>query len=425
MLRLFRASSRLFPSLMGGIGWVLILVLASCEREPLLHLYDAQSAEMDLPVVDLDLEVYWNYEMEFDIDYDWQAEWYYGWDETDSLLWGVLGYTDPTVFNLRRYYTGEIPLAKHTGVIRTQIEGTHFQGMYDWGYWDILCWNEIQTPDNIQSIIIDEESSLDSVMAYTNQTMHTSRFQAPRYTHAFYAPEPLFSAYDQGIEINRNLDGFTYDAERNVYVKKLNMTLMPLTYIYLTQVILHNNNGRITAVDGNADLSGMARSTNLNTGRSGSDAITVYYNVRMKHDCPMVPYRVKEAPGYDTPSGPNSISESPDGSSAPKTPEIVDIIGGRLMTFGLCHTAANRISRAEDVDDPHRHYIDMTMQFNNGMDSTFVFDVTDQVRRRYKGGVITIELDVDTIPIPTRRGGSGFNAVVQDTEDGGTYEFDM
>ena len=65
------------------------------------------------------------------------------------------------------------------------------------------------------------------------------------------------------------------------------------------------------------------------------------------------------------------------------------------------------------------------MQFNNGMDSTFVFDVTQQVRERYKGGVITVELDVDTIPIPQRSGGSGFNAVVKDFEDGGTWEFDM
>jgi hypothetical protein len=65
------------------------------------------------------------------------------------------------------------------------------------------------------------------------------------------------------------------------------------------------------------------------------------------------------------------------------------------------------------------------MQFNNGMDSTFVFDVTKQVKERYKGGVITVELDMDTVPIPQRSGGSGFKAVVKDFEDGGTHEFEM
>jgi hypothetical protein len=172
------------------------------------------------------------------------------------------------------------------------------------------------------------------------------------------------------------------------------MVLEPVTYIYLTQVILHHNNGRVTSTDGSSNLSGMARSVVLNTGVAGSDAITVYYNTRMKKDCK-------------------------------KDGELVDIIGGRLMTFGICNLNANRVSRGVDIKDGKRHYMDCTMQFNNGMDSTFVFDVTDQVRKLYKGGVITVELDMDTVPIPQRSGGSGFNAVVKDTEDGGTYEFDM
>jgi hypothetical protein len=172
------------------------------------------------------------------------------------------------------------------------------------------------------------------------------------------------------------------------------MELNPITYIYLTQVILHHNNGRIAAIDGSANLSGMARTTNLNTGTAGNDAIAVSYGVRLKNDCQ-------------------------------KGSETVDIVGGRLMTFGICGLRANGVTRADEVSDPHRHYMDMTMQFNNGMDSTFVFDVTRQVRQRYKGGVITVELDLDTVPIPTRRGGSGFDAVVLDYEDGGTHEFEM
>ena len=179
------------------------------------------------------------------------------------------------------------------------------------------------------------------------------------------------------------------------------MQLVPITYIYLTQVILRHNNGRITSVDGNANLSGMARSTVLNTGRSGEDPITVYYNVRMKNNMPIT----------------HPIRGVPKG-------EITDIVGGRLMSFGLCSTAANSISRADEVSDPYHHYMDVTMQFNNGMDSTFVFDVTDQVRKRYKGGVITVVLDVDTVPIPARKGGSGFDAVVKDFEEE-QYEFEM
>lgn len=42
----------------------------------------------------------------------------------------------------------------------------------------------------------------------------------------------------------------------------------------------------MTAVEGNANLSGMARSVNLNTGVTGADAITVNFFMRMKQDLP-------------------------------------------------------------------------------------------------------------------------------------------
>ena len=381
-----------------------IFNLLSCSPEPPLHLYDAQEVVLDQPVIDLDLEVYWDYMLDFgfDVKYDWREKWYYGWDDEDRELFGELGYAIPKSFVICRYYTGDVPDAKHTGVIRNEVEGTHFQDRYDWGFWDILVWNRIETLDGVQSLIFDDVyTHLDSVTAHTNQSMIPSRYQAPRYTHSFYQPEPLFAAYDENIEINRNLDGFTYDPERHVYFRQLEMILRPITYIYLTQVILHNNNGRITAVDGSSNLSAMARTTCLNSGRAGDDAITVNYGVRMKRNIPMVP--------YSETAGVNGTTET-EGTAT--NAEIVDIIGGRLMTFGIPGHRANAISRAGEVHDEHRHYIDLNMQFNNGIDSLFVFDVTDQVRSQYKGGVITVELDMDTVPIPTRKGGSGFNAVV-------------
>ena len=385
-----------------------LMSLLGCMREPPLHLYEPQTSEYNFPLIDLDLEVYWDYEMTFDVRYDWKAEWYYGWDQNDIDMFGELGYTQPSVFNLRRYFTGDTPYAPHTSVIAAApFSGTHFQDRFEWGFWDILVWNEVRTLDGVQSLIFDEQTSLDSVVAYTNPSMYRSRYNAPRYTHAFWAPEPLFSAYERGIEINRNLDGFVYDASRNVFVRTLNMMMYPITYIYLTQVILHNNRGRIAQTEGNAVLSGMARSTTLNTGTAGTDPVSVYYNNNLKKNCPLVPYG------------------TPDNSPLLLTAERADIIGGRLMTFGMCGQTPRNIDNGAPLTDKNRHYLDVTVQFNNGMDSTIVFDVTKQVRQHYKGGVITVELDVDTVPIPVRPGGSGFDAVVKDFEDGGTYEFDM
>ena len=369
------------------------LALRSCKPEPPLHLYESRPLESKILWTELELDTYWDYELEFGVKYDWQAEWYYGWDKEDERIFGPIGYELPNEFNIRRYFTGNEPFAPHTKVIRNSITGTTFQGEFTWGFWDMLVYNEVQLIDGAQSLIFDESSTLDSVTVYTNQSMASARYHAPRYTRAFYQPEPLFAAYGEAIEINRNLDGFVYDSLRNVWIKRMNMILRPITYIYLTQVIIHHNKGKIVGVDGNANLSGMARSSVLNSGRAGDDPITVNYVTRWKPGCK-------------------------------KEDEDVDIAGGRLMTFGICAQRSNYIKNIYEVRDPNPHYMDVTLLFNNGIDSTFVFNVTDQVKRRYKGGVLTVELDMDTIPVPSRSGGSAFDAVVQDYVEE-THEIEM
>ncbi len=367
-------------------------VVSGCERRPELNLDYYENVVTRLPVVELRLDVFWNYSMEGAGLYDWRNEWYYGWDEDDKKLFGEMGYTKPSSFQIRRYYTGSTPYAAHTSVSSDIISGYVYSAAFDWGFWDLLAWNEVATGDGVQSLHIDEQSTLEYVTAYTGQTMNAARYQAPKYTRSFYQPEALFCAYIEGLKINKELDGFEYDHERSVWVRQLDMQLYPVTYIYLTQVVLHHNNGRVTGVDGNANLSGMARNVNVNTAVAGTEPVTVHYYVRFKKNCDM-------------------------------KGEDVDIVGGRLMTFGMCNVNGSRATEA--VDDGVRHYMDVDMQFNNGMDSTFVFDVTEQVRKRYKGGVLTMELDIDTVRIPTRKGGSGFDAVVKDFEDGGTHEFEM
>ena len=366
----------------------MVLALMSCEREPVLYLHHDNQVNFDFAVIELSLDVYWDYNIGFNTSYDWRTDWHYGWDDEDNRIFGHLGYITPTAFNLRRYYTGESGQDHHTQVDAHYIEGNTYTDEFRFGYWDLLVWNEIG--QQVQSVVIDETSSLDSVTASTNQTMHAARYN-PRYTHSFNQPEELFAGYEQNLNIDKNLEGFTYDSVRNVYVKRLNLQLEPRSYIYLTQIILHHNHGRVTGTSGISNLSGMARSTNLNTGVAGSDPVTVSYDVRMKRDV--------------TVKG-----------------EQVDIIGGRLVTFGLCGLNPNAISTRGNgqpvrASDRKRHLLDVDMQFNNGTDSTLVFDVTEQIARRFRGGVITIDLDMDTVPIPHRSGGSAFDAVVDDYDE--------
>jgi len=365
-----------------------LLALSSCYREPPLHLYDIDNPALALPIVELSLDTYWNYDGNLGINYDWRAEWYYGWDDEDRRIFGELEYEEPTKFFLRRYYTGNEKEGTRIERRNAYISGRTFRAPYDWGFWDILAWNDVKTIDGVQSLNFDEKSSYDEdIIASTGTTMYSSRYHAPRYQNSFYEPEQLFSACEKGVEINKNLDGFEFDEDNNIWIRKLNMYLEPLTYIYLPQIILHNNNGRIDQVTSNGNISGMARFADINTGFAGEDAIAVNFKMRLKTNKDF------------------------------KAGEKVDIVGGRLMTFGICGQNANRITRADEENDTEHHYIDVQLQFNNGMDSIFVFDVTDQVRKRYKGGVITVELDMDTVPTPKRSGGSGFNAIVKGFEE--------
>lgn len=391
-----------------AVCFVIISIFTiSCEREPMLHLHKGGTDILvELPDIDLELQLLWDYLFSYDVEYDWQNEWLYGWDETDNELFGPLGYPEPTDFNIRRYFTNDVQFGQHTAPYKHYITGKTLSAQYDFGFWDILAWNEIHTSDGVQSVRIDETATYDYVTAYTGQTMMSARYNAPRYTRAFYQPEALFAGYESGIGINKNFDGFTFDEDRKIWVRKLNMMLQPVTYIYLPQIILHNNNRDhriVTAIDGNANLSGMSRSVNLNTGVTGPDAITVNFNMRMKFDR--------------------------NGRSNDK----VDIIGGKVLTFGIINLNPHKLNTrayAESMqkvmaaDKNNRHYLDVKMQFYNGKDSTLVFDVTNQVRRLFRGGVITVELDMDTVPIPQRSGGSGFDAVVKDYEEK-QWEFDM
>lgn len=419
--RRLRHASKLRIAAMASLFAVIVTSLTAvggCERNPELHLYIRRPIVLTLSEFGLRFDAYWNYELLYEVKYDWQAEWYncYGWDEKDEEVFGPIGYPEPENFNLYRYYTGSIPYVPHNSVLEHFVRGHEFVDSFELGYWDLLVYNQL-TRDPADTHI-DKSSTLDSVFAYTSPDAQMPAMRAG-YPSAFYQPEAIYSAYKRGIEISgdyENDDTWSYDSIRSIYIKRLDMTLMPVTYIYLTQVILRHNKKRITAVEGRATLSGMARSTNLNTGYSGSDDVSHYYHTRMKYD------RHYLRPFHDQ----DDVVRD----------ETADMIGGVLMTFGMPTMCANYyLDPSVDIDQRRRdlelkqltdvsHYMDVKVLWNTGGESTLSFDVTDQVRKHFRGGVITVEVDVDTLTPPNPKPHSSFDAVVKDYEEE-THEIEM
>lgn len=346
--------------------------------------------------LDVDIDAMWQYEA----GENWRDEWTYGWDNVDEELFGPIGYTTPESYELRRYYLQDDTLAEHTMVEDYLIPGNHLRTQFDYGYYDLLSWNAFP-PMEHQSVVIDE-SSLDKVVAYTHTNATKSRGQEgatnsnTMYDRSFNQPEDLYSAYDRNFHISNDMKDYDYyDPETHTYYLHTDMTLHPVTYIYLTQVRLHNNRGRIKGVSNSSDLDGMARVVELNNGVTNYELVAVEYDTRMKKD-----------------------------SIIKKTGEVVDVVGGKCVTFGIPNQNSYMIQKASDVNLESRHAMSVTLKFYTDYDSLFVFDVTDQVHRRWRGGVLTIDLDVDTIKIPTRPGGGGMNAVVEDFVEK-EYEFEI
>ena len=371
---------------------LLMLCIVSC-IEPPLHL-PGQNLEMKIPQVETEMEVVW------DIDVDFSTDWYYGWDVKDDSLWGNIGYTRPTGYEVHRYYKGDKPRRKHLSDDAFSIRSNRFRRYFQFGYYDMLFYSEIDSKDGTQVVVMHE--TLDSVTATTTGTRGLSKgildmtragtSQDDGAIGLLNQPEIFYGAYPEDIYISYNLDDYDYDPVENIYIKHLETKLRPLVYIYLVQLILYNNDdGKIKGINGNSALSSMASSTNVNTGHTGNSPAVIYFNTRMKKDL--------------TVKGRKS-----------------DVIGGKLTTFGLCDNEPCVRSKAQYAGSRTtlKNYLYFDLIWNNGGVKTYQFDVTDQCHAQAHGGILTVWIDCSELtppdPGPSSKG-SLFIPTVEDYDE--------
>lgn len=371
--------------------FVIVNTFTSC-IEPPLHL-PGQEILAELPAVETELSVVWN------VNADWSTNWYYGWDEKDDSIWGSIGYTMPKSYQVRRYYTGDDPKAPHTNVDAFSITGTKFRRFFSFGYYDILFWSDIDSPDGTQVLVINETP--DSVTATTTGTRGLSRTvnrlvgsEEQTDTSGIIGlrnqPEIFYAAYPEDIYISHDLSDYIYDPVENIYIKKIETELRPLVYIYLVQIVLLNND-RVKGINGNSAMSAMASGTNVNTGHTNNSPSLIYFNTRMKR---------------------NMVADG----------RPCDIIGGKFTTFGLCdmepYTRAGALYRGSREE--LNNYLFFDLIFSNDGVKTYSVDVTDQCQRQAHGGVITVYVDCSQLEMPegpATTPGSLFVPTVEDYEE--------
>ncbi len=354
--------------------FILSSLLTGCIEPPL------RLPEQD-PTIITEIEVSTSFiEEAWTLDVDWRRHWYYGWDEIDSMRWGSIAYPVPSSYEVRRFYLGSQPVGPHTDVDAFTVYENRFRRSYQYGYYDLLLWSNIDSKDGTQVLKINEQD-VDAVQATTTVTRGMTRLKTDANSSSgsssivglYNQPEIFYSGTSRGVYISGNTEDYDYfDSELGCWVKHINCKLYPVVYLYLVQVIFVNNDGRVVGASGNAALSAFASSTNVNTCHTNDDPAMVFFNTR---------YKENQYYGVQT----------------------ADIIGGKFTTFGLCDMS----SYAEVPDHQYigsrmdlPNYLMVDVLFRNGVEKTMQYEVTEQCRKQAHGGIITVVVDCGDLEIP-------------------------
>ncbi|MBP5571446.1 MAG: DUF5119 domain-containing protein [Bacteroidales bacterium] len=351
------------------------IAVAGCTIEPILHLRKAVRAAVALsPKVNVD--VMWQL--------NWAVNWQFNWNTT---VLGPVGYTPPTSLRMHVFThsaDGE-PISHfvHNFVgDETQLEifvGTH----------DLLFHN-----NDSEALLFQQEGDLGHVHSYTRklanglkastqiltvaqkiagQTKAPTEFEEP----VNLTPDDLFSLYDPNQVITDNLDDYEYIDGK--YILRIEGELNPSTFIYLFQVRLRNNEGRVIGSAGGAALTGMSQGVDLMTRQTWEPTASYLMDV----------YMDKEQ----------------------------DMLGARIFTFGI--PGCNPYDAASVAAAPDgSHFLVLNVSYVNGSNKNISLDITDKIRELPTGGVIDLEIDVnDFPPDESAGGGGGFNALIGDWDE--------
>lgn len=353
-----------------------VLFLGSCSIEPPLYLRRPVATRLVLST-HVNVDIMWQL--------SWQAQWQFNWD-VDAL--GPVGYPQPASMRLH-IYTQNAEGAPATHSVHNFVGTTSTMDVFV-GKHNLLFHN-----NDSETLLFTADDELSPVHSYTriissglrtsNQIRTTAQKMSDYQTKTeeimdepvALMPDALFALYDENRVITDNPDDYVFEDGR--YVLKITGDLTPATYIYLVQIKLLNNGGRIVGSAGGGAITGMSDGVNLWTRETHSSTVSVPMDVYMDR--------------------------------------AQDMLGARVLTFGL--PGCNPYDQASiDAAPAREHFLVMNISYSNGSWKNVRVDVTDQVRDLPLGGVITLEIDVNDIPPDGgSASGGGFQALVSDWDE--------
>ena len=321
------------------ISVILLALLVSCTdmHDPLLH--TAGKVEIKPEVEQhVNIETMWQA--------DWQSKWQVDWNEATH---GEIGYTQPETYHMDYF------MANGEWIGQRDMEGNSIRLDLGHGSYDLLTYN-----NDTQNIRFSQAADWSSLIATTEaETQVSLPDTLKKKLDIREMPDQLFSMHATNIVVSDRLEDYEYIPGENIYLLKLNAELTPRTFIYLVQVELKNNNGRVIG-SGNMTMTGLASSVDLVSRKNGKEAIAHHFGTV---------FQQKEESG---------------------------LIGGRLVTFGLPDCIPGESLPDAATQQPNLCYI--VLKFSNGNRGCYPVNVTEQMRALPLGGVINIVLDVENLP---------------------------
>ncbi len=361
-----------------------VTILAGCERKD-LYLAQRGTLNIDVSVYNIQLDLLWGVE--------WKTEWQYLWDES---LYGPIGYSEPSGVRANVYSVN-----KESGRTRYTTRNFGSEGgrvsLATRQTYDMVFYN-----NDTEYILFSTNEANEYYFATTRSNARAAYTRA--YAH-YNQPDQLFGTFMSDLYVTEDPDAYELHYDTNgmpYYVFDVKASLNPYTFIYLCQVIMVNNDDdagkRITGCQG-VSFNGLAGGVDLFTRITDS---TNLVSITQEETLPIQPDRRLTLP---------------DG-----TETVGDILAARLLTWGMpgIDPLKNLPTRTEvSLENPVHAGIGLTLR--NGTVYTIERDITEQIKKRPAGGVITIVVDAAEIPDDVigekPQPGGGFDASVENWEN--------
>ena len=363
---------------------LIISIASSCERKP-LYLAQHGTLSIDVSVYDIRLDLLWGM--------DWNTEWQYYWDES---LYGPVGYSEPTGVRANVYTINEAKQRFNYTTRNLPKTGGRVSLTTRQSY-DMVFYN-----NDTEYILFSTDDANEYFYATTRSNAKTAYTRA--YDH-YNQPDQLFGCYMNDLYVTDDPDAYelVYDEDGlPYYVFDINASLDPHTFIYLYQVMLLNNNDddgkRITGCQG-ISVDGMSGGVDLFTRVTDSVNLVTITQDDVK------------------PIQDNRPLVLPDG-----THSHGDIFAARIMTWGIpgIDPLATKTTRAE-VNPQDSIGVGIGLTLRNGNVYTIQRNITDQIKEKPAGGIITLVIDCAEIPDSIigdkPKPGGGFDASVDNWEN--------